>query len=113
MKFLKPWYIADSMTTPKFFSSISLGSAVKSSRANRPNASLPLVKCNINEPTNIGFFPDSRFMKRLFRYDVSVIQRSQKLNVVSIGNTAKPIYIVDLSIVVQEQTVCWFYGWYS
>ena len=45
-------------------------------------------------------------MKRLFRYDVSVIQRSQKLNVVSIGNTAKPLYIVDLSIVLQEQKVC-------
>ena len=33
------------------------------------------------------FFPDSWFIKRLFRYDVSVTQRSQKLNVVSIGNT--------------------------
>ena len=35
----------------------------------------------------MGFFPDSGFIERLFRYDVSVIQRSQSLNVVSIGNT--------------------------
>ena len=33
------------------------------------------------------FFLDSRFIKRLFRYDVSVTQRLQRLNVVSIGNT--------------------------
>ena len=34
----------------------------------------------------MGFFPDSRFIKRLFWYDVPVIQRTQRLNVVSIGN---------------------------
>ena len=33
------------------------------------------------------FFSDSRFIKRLFWYDVSVIQKSQRLNLVSIGNT--------------------------
>ena len=87
MKFLKPWYIADSMSTPNFFSLISLGSAAKSSRANRLTAPSSLVKCNIIGPTNMVFLPDSRFIKRLFRYDVSVTQRSQKLNVVSIGNT--------------------------
>ena len=75
------------MSTPKFFSSISLGSAAKSSRANQPNAPLSLVKCNIIGSTNMGFFPDSRFIKCLFWYDVSVTQRSQRLNVVSIGNT--------------------------
>ena len=75
------------MSTPMFFSSVSLGSADKSSRVNRPNAPSSLVKWNIIGPTKLGFFPDSWFIKRLFRYDVSVIQRSQRLNVVSIGNT--------------------------
>ena len=75
------------MSTPMFFSSISLGSAAKSSRANQSNAPSSLVKRNIIGSTNMGFFPDSPFIKRLFRYDVSVIQRSQRLNVVSIGNT--------------------------
>ena len=75
------------MSTPMFLSSISLRSAAKSSRANRPNAPSSLIKWNIIGPTNMRFFPDSRFIKRLFRYDVSVIQRLQRLNVVSIGNT--------------------------
>ena len=87
MKFLKPRYIADSMSTPIFFSSISLGSSAKSSIANGPNAPSSLVKWNIIGSANMGFFPDSRFIKRLFRYDVSVIQRPQRLNVLSAGNT--------------------------
>ena len=33
------------------------------------------------------FFSDSRFMKRLFPYDVPVIVRLQRFNVASIGNT--------------------------
>ena len=74
------------MSTPMFFSSISLRSATKSSRTNRPSAPSSLVKLNIIGPTNMGFFPDSRFIKRLFWYDVPVIQRTQRLNVVSIGN---------------------------
>ena len=32
------------------------------------------------------FLPDSRFIKRLFWYEVSVFQRSQRLNRVSVGN---------------------------
>ena len=86
MKFLKSWYIADSMSAPKFFSSISLRLVAKGSRVNRPSSTSSLVKCNILGAKNMEFFPDSRFIKRLFRYDVSVTQRSQRLNVVSIGN---------------------------
>ena len=75
------------MLTPKFIISISLGSAAKISRENRPNAHSYLVKCNIIGPKNMGFFPDSQFTKRLFQYYVSVTKRSQRLNVASIDNT--------------------------
>ena len=67
------------------------------------------------------FFSDSRFIERLCRYDVSAILRLQRLNVVSIGNTDGLlssqqkffIPLIYLSIGVQEQKVCWYYGWYS
>ena len=88
MKFLKPRYIAVSMSNPIFFSSISLGSAARSSRANRQNALSSLVKWNIIGPTKMELIQihdlsNLCFGMMCYRH----IQRSQRLNVVSIGNT--------------------------
>ena len=73
------------MSTPTAFNSINLGFPAHISKTNRLKVSSSFLKWNMHGPKNTGKFPVASTTKHRLRYDVSVSQKSHRLNVVSIA----------------------------
>ena len=88
---LNPLKVANSRSTPTFFSAFKFDFKERSSNANLLNVALYLVKCIITGPKNTGCFPRSGFINLFFLYDVSITQISQRLKVGSMANTEESL----------------------